>query len=545
MANILGISCFYHDSAACLIKDNEVMSAAQEERFTRIKHDKSFPTNAINYCLDHAGIGINDIDIIAFYEDSELKWDRIKQTGKKFKLYSDWWFGKRNIKKVIRKTLDYKGTIVNFNHHASHAGSAFLTSPFEEAKILTMDGVGEWDTATIGYGFQGKISNLKQVMKFPNSIGLFYSAFTYFLGFKVNSGEYKVMGLAPYGEPCYKEIIESIIIKDGGLNQEYFDYVSGNTMLNKKFYKLFGDRREPETELTQRHFNMAASIQAVTEDWILKLANKAYRDGIETKNLCMAGGVALNCLANSRILKESKFENVWIQPAAGDAGGALGCAMLAAGLKKYFRKYYLGPEYDDEYIRMFLTPKKKNWIKYFKSNRAGIIAKHLADGKIIGLFQGRMEFGPRALGNRSILADPRPKDMQDRINKAVKIREAFRPFAPSVLADKMNDYFDTELKESPYMLFTADALYPEDIPAVIHVNNTSRLHTVTREDNPRYYDIIKEFENLTGIPMVLNTSFNVRGEPIVCSPEDAYKCFMNTGIDILVLEDYIIYKEEI
>lgn len=585
---ILGISCFYHDSAACLIQDGEIIAAAQEERFTRKKHDPRFPETAIKYCLEEAGITSRDLDYVVFYDKPFLTFERLLLSYLTVapKGLRSWleaiplWLGQKlHILEVIKKNTGYGGDVLFTEHHESHAASAFYPSPFDEAAILTVDGVGEWATASYGYG-KGKDIFLFKELHFPNSLGLLYSAFTYFTGFKVNSGEYKLMGLAPYGKPKYKEIILSEIVdakEDGSirLNLSYFDFLGGLRMTNGRFDKLFGGPpRRPETEITKREMDIAASIQAVTEEIILKMAEHVYKE-TKQKNLCLAGGVALNCVANGRVLRESPFENIWIQPAAGDAGGALGAALSVwyryLGNKRANpngfdsqKGSYLGPSFSNGIVKQFLESKGYPYHKLDGGKRARIIAEHIAEGKIVGYMAGRMEFGPRALGARSILGDPRRGETQSVMNLKIKCRESFRPFAPTVLEEKTEEYFDID-RPSPYMLLVAhikrDKRYPmpkknempvldrlkikrSDIPAVTHLDYSARLQTVNRKDKADYYDVISEFEKLTGCPVIVNTSFNVRGEPIICTPEDAYKCFMRTEMDILVTENCILYKEE-
>jgi carbamoyltransferase len=585
---ILGISCFYHDSAACLVYNGEILAAAQEERFTRKKHDPRFPKNAIEYCLDEAGITIEDLNYVVFYDKPFLTFERLLMSyltvapkGLRSWLESmPLYLGQKlYIPKVIKKETGYDGEVLYTEHHEAHAASAFYPSPFQEAAILTIDGVGEWATASYGLGEGNEIKIIKE-LHFPDSLGLLYSAFTYFTGFKVNSGEYKLMGLAPYGEPRYKDLIltEIVDVKEDGsirLNLNYFDFLGGLRMTNGRFSKLFGGPpRRPETEITKREMDIAASIQEITEEIVLKMANHVYKE-TKQRNLCLAGGVALNCVANGRVLRESPFEDIWIQPAAGDAGGALG-ATLSVWYKYLDKKRkdpqghdrqlgsYLGPSYSTETICKYLENNQYSFQKLNREGRAKIIAEQLADGKIVGYMAGRMEFGPRALGARSILGDPRRPEIQSVINLKIKYRESFRPFAPTVLEEKTGEYFDTD-KPSPYMLLVVHIkegkrytmpkkdgmamldrlkIKRSDIPAVTHLDYSVRFQTVNREDKADYYDVISEFEKLTGCPVIVNTSFNVRGEPIVCTPEDAYKCFMRTGMDILIMEDCILYKEE-
>ncbi len=586
---ILGISAFYHDSAACLVKDGEIISAAQEERFTRKKHDHSFPSNAINFCLNYSKISVAELDLVSFYDKPFLKFERLLEsylsyapTGIKsfIKAMPLWIKEKLWMKELIKKELNYEGKIIFPEHHESHAASAFFPSPFNEAAILTMDGVGEWTTTSFGTGKDNKIQ-LAADIKFPHSLGLLYSAFTYYTGFKVNSGEYKVMGLAPYGEPKYIDIIlqELIDVKDDGsfrMNMEYFDYPSGLRMTNEKFNKLFGGPpRKPETQLTQKEMDIARSLQDITEEIVLKLGKHVYKE-TGLKNLSLAGGVALNCVANGRLLREGPFENIWIQPASGDAGGALGSALI--GWYNYFEKprkvnpnndsqkgSYLGPEFSNEDILEFLNQKEINYIKIENEEIPKTISGLIAQEKVIGWFQGRMEFGPRALGARSIIGDARSPKMQAQMNLKIKFREGFRPFAPSVLADKVNEYFEMNAI-SPYMLLVAYVkkdrqkkmspdekklfgieklnLLRSDIPAVTHVDYSARIQTVHKETNRLYYELIKQFDEDYNCAAIINTSFNVRGEPIVCTPEDAFRCFMRTDIDFLIIGNYLLDKSE-
>jgi carbamoyltransferase len=586
---ILGISAFYHDSAACLVKDGEIISAAQEERFTRKKHDFNFPSNAINFCLNYSKISVNDLDLVAFYDKPFLKFERLLESYLSYapigiksfiKAMPLWIKEKLWMKELIRKELNYEGKIIFPEHHESHAASAFFPSPFNEAAILTMDGVGEWTTTSFGTGKDNKIELIADI-KFPHSLGLLYSAFTYYTGFKVNSGEYKVMGLAPYGEPKYKDIIlkELIDIKEDGsfrMNMEYFNYPAGLRMTNGKFNKLFGGPpRKPETKLTQKEMDIARSIQDVTEDIVLRLGNHVYKE-TGMKNLALAGGVALNCVANGKLLREGTFENIWIQPASGDAGGALGSALI--GWYNYFKKprhadlktdsqkgSYLGPEFSGDEILEFLNQKEINFKTIDENEIPGTISGLIAHEKVIGWFQGRMEFGPRALGARSIIGDARSPKMQAQMNLKIKFREGFRPFAPSVLAEKSGDYFEMN-EASPYMLLVAHVkkerqkemnqdekklfgieklnIIRSDIPAVTHVDYSARIQTVHKETNKLYYKLLKRFDEDYGCPVIINTSFNVRGEPIVCTPEDAYKCFMRTNIDYLIMGNYLLDKTE-
>lgn len=556
---VLGISCFYHDSAACLIKDGELLAAAQDERFTRVKHDWRFPEHAIQYCLKEAGITINDIDYIVFYEKPFIKFERILETflsvaPRGFRAFLDtipsWLKQKLWLPHIIQKKLGYTGKTLFAEHHMAHAASSFFLSPFDEAAILTIDGVGEWATASFGYGRGNRIT-LTHEMRFPNSLGLLYSTFTSYLGFKVNDAEYKVMGLAPCGKATYFDLItrELVDIKEDGsirLNFKYFSFQYGKRMLNKNLEKLFGlPKREPESLLTREHFDIAMSIQKVTEEVIMRMARHVYRE-IPSKSICLAGGVTHNCTANGRLLQEGPFENMFIQPAAGDAGGAVGAAYLVHHhyLKRndrhQLKNLYLGPSYSDDEIRNFLQSKNVNARELNTQELIQTTSRLLADGKVIGWFQGKMEFGPRALGCRSILADPRRPEMKDMVNKKIKFRETFRPFAPSVPWEDSQKYFDVRT-DSPYMLLTAQ-VKSGDIPAVTHLDGSARLQTLKREDNPLFYDLLREFGRITGIPVLLNTSLNLRGEPIACSPEDAYSCFMKSGMDCLVLNSFLLLK---
>jgi carbamoyltransferase len=587
--NILGVSAFYHDSAACLLRDGEIIAAAQEERFTRKKGDASFPRNAIRYCLTEGGIDALSLSYVGFYDKPLLKFERILETylgvaPKGFRSFLKaaplWLKEKLHMEKQIRDELGYDGVLQYAEHHESHAASAFFPSPFEEAAILTMDGVGEWATASMGVG-RGSNIELSQEIHWPDSLGLLYSAFTYYTGFKVNSGEYKVMGLAPYGEPKYVDLIyrELIDLREDGsfkLNQKYFNYLSGLTMTSPAFEDLFGGPpRVPESKLTQREMDLARSVQDVTEEVMLRMARTAHRK-TGLRNLCLAGGVALNCVGNGRLLREGPFENLWVQPAAGDAGGALGVAQLiwhrtcersrntSPGTDS-MKGAYLGPAFSSEAIQQYLDSRGAVYERLDRSQLLDRTAAVLADEKIVGWFNGRMEFGPRALGSRSILGDPRSSRMQAQMNLKIKFREGFRPFAPSVLCDRVSDYFEINC-ESPYMLLVAPVkkgrqipmtkeqrvlwgidklnVARSDIPAVTHIDYSARIQTVDRRTNPDYYDLIKQFESLTGCGLLVNTSFNVRGEPIVCSPEDAYRCFMRTHIDYLVLGRFLLDKRE-
>ncbi len=585
---ILGISAFYHDSAACLVKDGEIVAAAQEERFSRKKHDHRFPSQAIKYCLDEAGIDISKIDYCGFYDKPFLKFERLLLTYLSYaplglrsfiKAIPLWMKEKLYLKDIIAKELGYRGDIIFPEHHESHAASAFYPSPFEDAAILTIDGVGEWTTTSYGIG-EGNSIKLLADIHFPHSLGLLYSAFTYFVGFRVNSGEYKLMGLAPYGRPIYSDLIkkELIDIKPDGsfkLNMKYFNYCAGLTMTNNKFHALFGcPPRKPETEITQKYMDIARSIQDVTEEVMLKMANHVY-EVTGKHNLCMAGGVALNCVGNGKILRQSQFKDIWIQPAAGDAGGALGAALFiwykylgmerkVDNIEDMQKGSYLGPYFTDEEISGFLKAKGVAFEQIPLEVMASRVAKLIADDKVIGLFYGRMEFGPRALGARSIIADPRSENMQSKLNLKIKFRESFRPFAPSVLEHRCSEYFDLNTK-SPYMLLVAKVreskinqeskkikleglerlkIKRSEIPAVTHVDYSARIQTVSYKKNPFFYNIIKEFEKITNCPVVINTSFNIRGEPIVCTPQDAYRCFMCTDMDYLVIGNCLLDKQK-
>ena len=592
--SILGISAFYHDSAAALIVDGKIIAAAQEERFTRIKNDSSYPKNAISYILNVANLKLNEVDHVVFYEKPFLKFERLLETYIGFspngflsflKSMPIWLNEKLFQKKMLFDALKEQDN--NFNdikkinfseHHLSHAASAFFSSPYEEAIILTLDGVGEWATTTVSLGKNNKINILKEI-HFPHSLGLLYSAFTYFLGFKVNSGEYKVMGLAPYGEPRFKDIIldKLIDVKEDGsfrLNMDYFNYAIGLTMTNNKFAKLFNmKRREPENELSQIHMDMAASIQAATEEIVLKITRFLSKE-FKLENLCMAGGVALNCVANGKILKEGLFKNIWIQPASGDAGGALGAAQAfyyqELDNKRKILKTdsmngsYLGPQFTDDEVENELKICGANYKKLTSDQVIKDTAKALSEEKAVGWFQGRMEFGPRSLGNRSIIADSRSEKMQKNLNLKVKYRESFRPFAPAILFEKVSEWFEIN-SESPYMLLVADVkkskqlqmtdkqknlfgidklnIKRSSIPSVTHVDYSARIQTVHKETNPMFHKLIEEFEGITKYPVLVNTSFNVRGEPIVCSPTDAFNCFMGTDLDVLVCNNFILYKD--
>lgn len=561
--DILGISCYYHDSAAALLRDGEIIAAAQEERFTRIKHDADFPANAIRYCLKQGGIEGKDLDHVGFYDKPFIKFERILMTylqtfPRSMRAFMEampqWMETKLWAPALIKKELAFPRKIIFAEHHMSHAASSFLVSPFEESAIITTDGVGEWSTTTMGIGRGNNITLLREI-RFPHSLGLLYSAFTYYLGFKVNSAEYKVMGLAPYGEPTFADIIkkELIQIRDDGsfrMNMKYFAYHYGLRMTNSKFDKLFGGPpRDPEGKIEQRHKDIAASIQKVTEEVVLNMARALYNE-TKLKKLCMAGGVALNCVVNGRVLRETPFEEIFIQPAAGDAGGAVGVAafvyhtLLGKPRTIPWKHAYLGPEFSTQEIREYLDKNNARYKEYDRKELLEITAQLIADQKVVGWFQGRMEFGPRALGNRSILADARNPANKDVVNLKIKFRESFRPFAPSVLIERSPEYFELDCP-SPYMLLVAQ-VKPDKrvIPSVTHVDGSARIQTVAREDNPLFYDLIKEFEKQTGCPVIINTSFNVRGEPIVCTPHDAYLCFMRTNMDYLVIDRFILDKRE-
>jgi carbamoyltransferase len=593
---ILGISAYYHDSAAALVVDGKVVAAAQEERFTRKKHDSNFPHHAIKSCLEIGGLKAGELDHVAFYDKPFLKFERLLETYLAFAprgftsfrealpvWVKDKLFQRSTILKELKgldKKSDWDAKLLFSEHHLSHAASAFYPSPFERAAVLTMDGVGEWTTTSLALG-EGRALKVMREIHFPHSLGLLYSAFTYYTGFKVNSGEYKVMGLAPYGQPRYAKLIKDhlIDIKDDGsfrLNLDYFDYCTGLTMTNEKFAQLFGGpRRASEDRLTQREMDLAASIQLVTEEVVLKLAQGIAKETGE-KNLCLAGGVALNCVANGKLLRKKYFNRLWLQPAAGDAGGALGAALVAHHLHKGVERTvqpgldamqggYLGPEFSLEDIQRRLTKAGAVFDTLDDEGMIAACARALAEGKAIGWFQGRMEFGPRALGARSIIGDARSPSMQKTLNLKVKYRESFRPFAPSVLADDASQYFNLDC-ESPYMLLVADVAAEHriamteaqqklfgieklnvprsSIPAVTHVDYSARVQTVHRETNPKYYDLIAKYKELTGCPVIVNTSFNVRGEPIVGSPEDAFRCFMGTEIETLAVGNCILLKEK-
>lgn len=586
---ILGISAYYHDSAACLIKDGEIISAAQEERFTRIKHDHNFPINAVQFCLKDAGISVEQLDAVAFYDKPIIKFNRLLETylsysGKGLKSFLMamplWLKDKLWMQDSIAKELNYEGKILFPEHHESHAASAFFPSPYRRAAFLTIDGVGEWATSSFGVGNENHVEIISE-LHYPHSLGLLYSAFTYFTGFKVNSGEYKVMGLAPYGEPKYvQKIYDHLLdLRDDGsfkMNMEYFNFNAGLTMTNEKFANLFdGPERKAETNLTQREMDLARSVQDVTEEIMIRMARNVKKQTGE-KYLSLAGGVALNCVGNGKLLRENIFDDIWIQPAAGDAGGALGAALII--YHHYFDKpllekkgrdlqrgSYFGTHYNNEEIQKFLERYKLPAHQFPHDEMLENTSDLIANGKVIGWFQGRMEFGPRALGARSIIGDARSPEMQKKMNLKIKQRESFRPFAPSVLAEKVSDWFELD-RESPYMLLVADVksekqrvmsdeekklwgieklnIIRSEIPAVTHVDYSARIQTVHKDDNPLYHDLIEKFYEKTGCPVIVNTSFNVRGEPIVESPLDAYKCFMRTEMDILVLGNFLLFKNE-
>lgn len=589
MVNILGISAFYHDSAACLVRDGEIIAAAQEERFTRKKHDESFPQNAMEFCLEYGGITAEQIDHVAFYDKPLLTFERLLETyidyaPRGFRSFMKsmpvWLTDKLWTRENVARKTGFDGKILFTEHHESHAASAFFPSPFETAAILTIDGVGEWATSSYGVG-RGNTIDLLGELRFPHSLGLLYSAFTYFTGFRVNSGEYKLMGLAPYGEPVYVQAILDNLVdlrEDGSLrlDMKYFNFASGLTMTNDAFADLFGGpARKPESEITQREMDLARSVQEVTEMAMLRMANHAHQETGE-KNLCLAGGVALNCVGNGRILRETPFEKVWIQPAAGDGGGAVGAALsvwhhylgnerTVSQRSDAMSGSYLGPSYDGHEIRRVLDEKGAVYSEPPENEMLDLTAREIANGSVVGWFQGRMEFGPRALGGRSILGDPHSPEMQKRMNLKIKFRESFRPFAPSVIRERASEYFEMD-DASPYMLLVAPVdrsqhiavgsngsahhgldklkIARSTIPAVTHVDMSARVQTVDRDDNPRFYDLISRFGDITGDPVVINTSFNVRGEPIVCTPEDAYRCFMRTGMDVLVIENFVLLKSE-
>lgn len=591
MTAILGISAFYHDSAATVVVDGNIVAAAQEERFTRKKHDERFPKHAVEYCLSTAGISPADLDYVGFYDKPLLKFDRLLQTYIAYAPRGFWSFSKAiplwmkqkvHLRRVLRKELGgaYKKRFVFTEHHESHAASTFFPSPFTEAAILTVDGVGEWATASFGIGRDNRLE-LTHQLRFPHSLGMLYTAFTYYCGFKVNSGEYKLMGLAPYGKPAYAQLIRERLLDikpDGSfrMNMDFFNYCQGLTMTSAKFHRLFGGPpRQPESKLTQREMDLAASVQLVTEEILLKMAEHVHRlTGME--NLCLAGGVALNCVANGRLLREGPFQNLWIQPAAGDAGGALGTALfiwhqLLNGKRQVDpvlpqRGSDWGPEPHAAETLTFLDQQQAIYqVLPDQNSLCRRVAQLIAEGNVVGWMQGRMEFGPRALGNRSILGDPRNRDMQSKMNLKIKFRESFRPFAPSVLSHKASEYFELAAgQESPFMLLVADVrgdkLLPREetsatgfdlmrqlrsqIPAVTHVDNSARIQTVDPQRNPLYHQLISEFERQTGCPLLINTSFNIRGEPIVCTAADAFRCFMGTNMDALVINNILLLKQE-
>ena len=584
--NILGLSAFYHDSAACLVRDGDIVAAAQEERFTRKKHDPRFPERAAAYCLEEGKLGIGDIDYVAFYDKPWVKFERLLTTHIAIaprgltafiQQMPAWLKEKMFMRNTIQQKLNYTGKVLFMSHHQSHAAAAFFPSPFQEAAFMTLDGVGEWATTTFGVGKDNHVEILKEI-NFPHSLGLLYSAFTYFTGFKVNSGEYKLMGLAPYGEPRFVTPIlkELIDIKDDGsfrLNMDYFDYCAGLRMTNDKFAALFGGpRREPETKLTQREMDIARSIQVVTEEVILRIGRHVHRQ-TGMKHLCLAGGVALNCVANGRILREGPFEDIWIQPSAGDAGNALGCALFAwhqlldhprVADRRRQKATYLGPAFDDAAIQSYLDAEG---IPHQRFNSPEELCQHVADlivrENVVGWFQGRMEFGPRALGARSILGDPRSREMQSVLNLKIKFRESFRPFAPTALIEHVSECFQLD-RESPYMLLVAPVksgrlreltleeqeaegfdklkVNRSDLPAITHVDNSARIQTVDKRDNPLFHRLIEAFYEKTGCPVLINTSYNVRGEPIVCTPHEAFTCFMRTRMDFLVMGSFLLDK---
>jgi len=625
---ILGISAFYHDAAAALIKDGEIIAAAQEERFSRVKHDLDFPRQSIDYCLREAGITMDEVEYVGFYDKPLLKFERILETYLSYaprgirsfhQAMPIWLKQKIHIRETLSKELGFRGKIIFPEHHESHAASAFFPSPFQESAILTIDGVGEWTTTSYGVGRDNRVELLADIY-FPHSLGLLYAAFTYYCGFKVNSGEYTLMGLAPYGRPKYVDLIKDnlIDIKDDGsfkLNVDYFDYPVGLKMVGKKFSRLFGaPPQKPEATMTQFYMDCARSVQDVTEEILLKMARHIHQEtGME--NLCLAGGVALNCVANGRLLREGPFKDIWIQPAASDAGGALGVALFVwyqylenprrvTPGQDFQKGSYLGPEFTNDEIERYLKEIKADYEYVPDEELSKRVADLILDQNVIGLYRGRMEFGPRALGARSILGDARSPEMQSIMNLKIKFRESFRPFAPAVLRERVADFFETDYA-SPYMLLVTDVLEERrkpmpgpdeldgllaeqkerlrkevqelrevnriedaekvekmignedylrfrtiihqvrsDVPAITHVNYSARLQTVEREDNPFYYDIIKKFDEMTGCPVIVNTSFNVRGEPIVCTPEEAFRCFMRTKMDYLVLGNYILDKKK-
>tara|TARA_B110000438_G_scaffold303679_1_gene366448 strand:+ start:1588 stop:3405 length:1818 start_codon:yes stop_codon:yes gene_type:complete len=586
---ILGISAYYHDSAACILKDGEIIAATQEERFTRKKHDQDFPINAIKYCLKEANISADDLEIVAFYDKPFLKFERILETYLSYapkgissflKAMPLWIKKKIWIKNLIQEKIGFKGKILFPEHHASHAASAFYASPFQDAAFLTMDGVGEWTTTSYGIGIGNRMEVLADI-KFPNSLGLLYSAFTYYTGFRVNSGEYKVMGLAPYGKPKYKDLIYKNLIdvkEDGSfkMDMSYFNYNVGLTMTNDKFNNLFGaPPREPESELTQKEMDLARSVQEVTEEIVLKMAKHVKRVTSQ-KYLCLAGGVSLNCVANGKLLRKGIFDDIFIQPAAGDAGGALGCAYIAwyqhlgnsrqaDGKIDFMKGAYLGPEFCNDEIKKYLDEKKYKYEKLSDEELPERIADLINEQNVIGWFQGRMEFGPRALGSRTIIGDARSPETQKTINLKIKYRESFRPFAPSIREENILEYFNID-RPSPYMLLVADVnkdkqipitkdqesyfglqklnIPKSEVPAITHVDYSARVQSVNKNTNKRYHDLLTAFNEKYGCPVIVNTSFNVRGEPIVCTPKDAYLCFIRTEMDYLILNNYLLKKTE-
>ena len=597
LTSILGVSAYYHDSAACLIQNGRIVAAAQEERFTRKKHDAGFPSHAVEYCLRQGGVGMRDVDYLVFYDKPFVKFERLLETylsyapkglGSFLTAIPVWIKEKLFLRNLLEKAFRQVGSLEKKDnlppllfgeHHESHAAAAFFPSPYEEAVVLCMDGVGEWATTSAWIGRRNQLTPLWEI-PFPHSIGLLYSAFTYYTGFKVNSGEYKVMGLAPYGEPKYvKTILDNVVdVKPDGtfrLNMDYFDYCTGLRMTNNKFDAIFGGPpRQAESTLTQREMDLARSVQEVTEMVMLRLANSLHRE-TGLSNLCLSGGVALNCVGNGRVLREGPFSGLWIQPAAGDAGSALGAALnvhysylnqprVCQGPSDAMRGSYLGPRFSNQDIESSLQQLEASYERVEDSDLYRRVAQYLAEGKVIGWLQGHMEFGPRALGGRSILGDPRSEKMQSVMNLKIKYRESFRPFAPSVLRERVSEYFEMDT-DSPYMLLVAPvaekrrrAVQPDqqklwgidllnvpksDIPAVTHVDYSARVQTVSPDTNPRYYQLLQEFEKQTGCAVLINTSFNVRGEPIVCTPEDAYRCFMRTEMDVLVLENCLVLKE--
>ena len=595
MTSILGISAFYHDSAAALVVDGEIIAAAQEERFSRKKHDPGYPFNAVNYVLTEGKLKLNEVDHIVFFEKPFLKFERLLETYmafapkgfKSFSLSMPLWLREKLFQKkfLFDKLKQHDENFkdikkIKFSeHHYSHAASAFYPSPFEDAVVLTLDGVGEWATTTVAIGKKNKLEMIKEIY-FPHSLGLLYSAFTYYTGFKVNSGEYKVMGLAPYGKPKYKDlIIQNLMdLKEDGsfkLNMKFFNYATGLTMTNKKFSDLFGHPvRNPKKDLLEDfHMDIAASIQSVTEEIVIRIT-KNIASEYKIKNLCLAGGVALNCVANGKILRQKIFDDIWIQPAAGDAGGSLGAALAywhhelkkpRENFQDQMKGAYLGPKLSEKNVEDQLKKLKARYTKKSSSEISSIVAKELSNGKTVGWFQGRMEFGPRALGGRSILADPRSDKMQKELNLKIKFRESFRPFAPSVLREEVSNWFELNY-DSPYMLLVADVkrekqiimsekdkklfgidklnIKRSSIPAITHVDYSARIQTVHKETNLKYYNLINEFKKITDCPVIVNTSFNVRGEPIVCSVEDAFNCFMGTNLDILAIENYLLIKDD-